>query len=157
MTRCNAPLENLFNAGPRTTIGIGDLGNEIGMGSLPHELVAHSIPGGDQIWCRVGCDHPIVGGVSNWSGAALLGAVALLWPRAPGAMLESLRPEFGRRLLEAAVWEGGAVASDRSGAIPRTHMFVDGQPWSVLEQIHRQIYDLCRHALMAGESQATGT
>ena len=155
MTGCNAPLENLFNAGPWTTIGIGDLGNEIGMGSLPHELVARSIPRGDQIWCRVGCDHPIVGGVSNWSGAALLGAVALLWPRAPGAMLELLRPEFGRRLLEAAVWEGGAVASDRSGAIPRTHMFVDGQPWSVLEQIHRQIYELCRHALLAGEFQAT--
>ncbi|HEY8015681.1 MAG TPA: glutamate cyclase domain-containing protein [Dongiaceae bacterium] len=155
MTGCNAPLEILFNAGPWTTIGIGDLGNEIGMGSLPYELVARCIPRGDQIWCRVGCDHPIVGGVSNWSGAALLGAVALLWPRAPGAMLESLRPEFGRRLLEAAVWEGGAVASDRSGATPRTHMFVDGQPWSVLEQIHRQIYDLCRHALLAGESQAT--
>jgi len=49
------------------------------------------------------------------------------------------------------------VASDRSGAIPRNHMFVDAQPWAVLEQIHRQIYDLCRHALLAGESQATGS
>jgi D-glutamate cyclase len=156
MTDCNAPLEILFDAGPWTTIGIGDLGNEIGMGSLPFELVADSVPRGAQLWCRVACDHPIVGGVSNWAGAALLGACALLWPRGAGGMLESLRPEFGRRLLEAAVWEGGAVASDRSGAIPRTHMFVDGQPWTVLEQIHRQIYDLCRGVLLAGESQATG-
>jgi hypothetical protein len=157
MTDCNAPLEILFNKGLWTTIGIGDLGNEIGMGSLPHELVARSVPRGDQIWCRVACDYPIVGGVSNWAGAALLGACALLWPRGAGAMLESLRPEFARRLLEAAVWEGGAVASDRSGAIPRNHMFVDAQPWAVLEQIHRQIYDLCSHALLAGESQATGS
>jgi len=157
MTDYNAPLESLFNAGPWTTIGIGDLGNEIGMGSLPRELVARSVPRGDQIWCRVGCDYPIVGGVSNWAGAALLGAVALLRPRGAGAMLESLRPEFARRLLEAAVWEGGAVASDRSGAIPRNHMFVDCQPWPVLEQVHRQIYDLCRHALLAGESQAKVT
>jgi D-glutamate cyclase len=154
MTGCNAPLEILFNAGPWTTIGIGDLGNEIGMGSLPYELVAGSVPRGDRIWCRVACDYPIIGGVSNWAGAALLGAVALLWPRGAGAMLECLRPEFGRRLLEAAVWKGGAVASDRSGAIPRTHMFVDCQPWPVLEQIHRQIHDLCRGVLLAAESRA---
>ena len=84
MTDCNAPLEILFDAGPWTTIGIGDLGNEIGMGSLPYELVAASVPRGDQLWCRVACDHPIVGGVSNWAGAALLGACALLWPRGAG-------------------------------------------------------------------------
>jgi choline dehydrogenase-like flavoprotein len=54
-----------------------------------------------------------------------------------------------------ALSRGTSVLGISSGAIPRTHMFVDGQPWSVLEQIHRQIYDLCRHALLAGESQAT--
>jgi hypothetical protein len=74
--------------GALTTIGIGDLGNEIGMGSLPYELVARSIPRGDQIWCRAwaatirsSAAYPI-GRVPP-----LLGAVALLWPRAPGAML----------------------------------------------------------------------
>ena len=81
---CNAPLDRLFAGGPWTTIGIGDLGNELGMGSLPHELVAASVPHGDQMWCRVACDHPIVGGVSNRAAAALLGAVALLWPRGGG-------------------------------------------------------------------------
>jgi hypothetical protein len=148
ITAWNAPLERLFAAGAWTTIGIGDLGNEIGMGSLPYELVARSVPRGAALWCRVACDYPIVGGVSNWAGAALLGAVALLWPRAAGSMLESIRPEFGRRLLEAAVWKGGAVASDRAGATPRPHLFVDGQPWPVLEQIHRRIYDLCCEALV---------
>ncbi|QEX24738.1 hypothetical protein FRZ61_46790 [Hypericibacter adhaerens] len=143
ITNYNAPLERLFNGGPWTTIGIGDLGNEIGMGSLPHDLVAKNIAGGDKLWCHVGCDYPIVGGVSNWAGAALLGAVALLWPGPATGMLDSIRPEFGRRLLEAAVRNGGAVASDRVGGTPRPQLFVDGQPWSVLEQIHEEIYDAC--------------
>jgi hypothetical protein len=58
-------------------------------------------------------------------------------------MLESIKPEFGRRLLEAAVLNGGAVASDRADGIPRPQLFVDGQPWRVLEQVHREIYDAC--------------
>ena len=129
MTRHNAPLDRLFNGGSWTTIGIGDLGNEIGMGSLPHDLVARHIEGGDAALVPRSCDYPLVGGVSNWAGAALLGAISLLWHRPSEAMLDSIRPEFGRRLLEAAVLKGGAVASDRSGGIPRPQLFVDWQPW----------------------------
>jgi hypothetical protein len=143
ITNHNAPLDQLFSSGSWTTIGIGDLGNEIGMGSLPRELVAQHIKGGEVLWCRVPCDYPLVGGVSNWAGAALLGAISLLWQRPPDSMLESIRPEFGRRLLEAAVLNGGAVASDRADGIPRPQLFVDGQPWRVLEQVHREIYDAC--------------
>jgi hypothetical protein len=145
----NAPLEILFAAGPWATIGIGDLGNEIGMGSLPYELVARSVPRGEELWCRVACDYPIVGGVSNLAGAALLGATALLRPHAAGAMLAALRPDFAQRLLEAAVREGGAVASHGPGTIPRPHLYVDGQSWPVLERIHRRIHDLCCDALIA--------
>ena len=147
MTSCNAPLERLFMAGSWTTIGIGDLGNEIGMGSLPYELVARSVPRGDQLWCQVACDHPIVCGVSNWAGATLLGAVALLQSRWTAPMLERMTPAFGRRLLEAAVIDGGAVASDRSGAPPRPCLSVDGQPWPVLERTYRRIHDVCRTAV----------
>src|SRR5271165_4745243 len=35
-----APLDDLFTAGPWDTIAIGDGGNEIGMGALPHGLIA---------------------------------------------------------------------------------------------------------------------
>jgi D-glutamate cyclase len=143
------PLEILFAAGPWATIGIGDLGNEIGMGSLPYELVARSVPHGEELWCRVACDYPIVGGVSNLAGAALLGATALLRPQAAGAMLAALRPDFAQRLLEAAVRQGGAVASHGPGTIPRPHLYVDGQSWPVLERIHRRIHDLCCDALIA--------
>jgi len=146
MTACNAPLERLFTAGAWTTIGIGDLDNEIGMGSLPYELVARSIPRGDQLWCRVACDHPIVCGVSNWAGATLLGALALLESRWASRMLAQIVPESGHRLLEAAVLNGGAVASGRNGAPPRPCLSVDGQPWPVLERTYRRIHDICQAA-----------
>src|SRR5262249_12257744 len=38
-----APLDELFTAGPWETIAIGDGGNEIGMGSLPRELIAQEV------------------------------------------------------------------------------------------------------------------
>ena len=47
-------------------IGIGDGGNEIGMGKIPHETIVKNIPNGDLIHCRVPTDHLIVAGVSNW-------------------------------------------------------------------------------------------
>jgi hypothetical protein len=149
ITRYNAPLERLFCGGPWTTIGIGDLGNELGMGSLPQELVAKNIARGSQLWCRIGCSYPIIGGVSNWSGAALLGAIALLWPGPSNGMLDVIRPQFARRLLEAAVLDGGAVASAYPGAIPRPQLFVDGQPWPVLEEVFREIHDICMGQISA--------
>ena len=146
MSRCNAPLERLFAAGPWTTLGIGDLGNELGMGSLPYELVAGSVPRGEQLWCRTRCDHPIVCGVSNWGGATLLGAMALLQPRWSAAMLDRMVPDFAHRLLEAAVIDGGAVASNHDDPTPRPCLAVDGQPWPVLERTYRRIHDICRSA-----------
>src|SRR6185437_12262084 len=44
ITDDNAPLDELFAGGPWATIGIGDLGNELGMGSLPYDLVSGSVP-----------------------------------------------------------------------------------------------------------------
>jgi len=113
ITAVNAPLDRLFTAGPWATIGIGDLGNELGMGSLPYELVAASVAHGGELWCRVTCDHPIVAGVSNLAAAALLGALALQRPGWSAALLDWLTPDCAGRLLAAAVRDGGAVASQR--------------------------------------------
>jgi hypothetical protein len=59
--------------GGRTTIGIGDGGNEIGMGKLPWETIRRNVPQGGLVACRVPTDYLIVCGVSNW-GAYALGA-----------------------------------------------------------------------------------
>jgi len=61
-----------------TTIGIGDGGNEIGMGKISPNVIGRNIPNGELIACRVPTDHLIVCGVSNWGAYALAAGVALL-------------------------------------------------------------------------------
>jgi D-glutamate cyclase len=72
MSRETAPLHLLFSdpAAKRRwyTIGIGDGGNEIGMGSLPREIIESGIPNGKVIAATTPVDSLIVAGVSNWGG-----------------------------------------------------------------------------------------
>jgi len=77
-----APLHMLFeerqqSAEPMFTIGIGDGGNEIGMGAIPWPLIADNICNGlgGKIACRVATDATIVAGVSNWAGYAIAAGV----------------------------------------------------------------------------------
>jgi hypothetical protein len=64
--------------GGRTTIGIGDGGNEIGMGKLPWSTIRKNVPQGGLVACRVPTDYLIVAGVSNWGAYALATGVRLL-------------------------------------------------------------------------------
>ena len=56
------------------TIGIGDGGNEIGMGKV-FERVAANIQHGSEIACTVPTNYLIAAGVSNWGGNALAKAI----------------------------------------------------------------------------------
>jgi uncharacterized protein YcsI (UPF0317 family) len=83
ITEKMSPAHLLFEAeGRRTagivTIGIGDGGNEIGMGKIPWEIIHKNIPRGGLVACRIPTDHLIVCGVSNWGGYALAAGVRLL-------------------------------------------------------------------------------
>lgn len=68
------PIDELFEIAQRnphiTTIGIGDGGNEVGMGKA-YDSVVKNIPLGKTIACRVSTDFLIAAGVSNWAGYAL--------------------------------------------------------------------------------------
>jgi hypothetical protein len=55
---------------PPITIGIGDGGNELGMGNVI-DLVKEHTPNGPLIACTVPCTHLITCGVSNWGGYAI--------------------------------------------------------------------------------------
>ena len=63
---------------PLTTIGIGDGGNEVGMGKIYETLIQSSIPNAQMIACTVPADHLIICSVSNWGGYALAAAIALV-------------------------------------------------------------------------------
>ncbi|XP_020496942.3 D-glutamate cyclase, mitochondrial isoform X1 [Labrus bergylta] len=75
------PIDNLFIAAEEipgiTTSGIGDGGNELGMGKLK-EKVANLMPSGSLIACDVPADYAITAGVSNWGGYAVACGLYLL-------------------------------------------------------------------------------
>jgi hypothetical protein len=104
-----APLDDLFTAGPWETIAIGDGGNEIGMGSLPRELIAQYVDHGETIACVTPARHLIVAGVSNWGAYALLGALAALRPEWRERLLVCLDEKLDQAVLEATVNNGPAV------------------------------------------------
>ncbi len=105
------------------TIGIGDGGNEIGMGKLPHDLVAENVPNGDLIHCRVATDFLIVAGVSNWGAYALAAGVYVLRGKTPPPDL--FDPDREREILEVMVREGPLV----DGVTGKPTATVDGLSW----------------------------
>ncbi len=105
------------------TIGIGDGGNEIGMGKIPHDTIVKNIPNGDLIHCRVPTDHLIVAGVSNWGAYALAAGVLVLKGITPPPDL--FDPDREREILEVMVREGPLV----DGVTGEQTATVDGLTW----------------------------
>lgn len=130
-----APLHVLFEHGLRRrpglkTIGIGDGGNEIGMGAIPWEDLARRI-GGEapaSIPCRIATDWNLVAGTSNWGAFALAAATLLLKNRVDA--LVPFDEDFHRRLLEQMVAHGPAV----DGMTRCREATVDGLPFATYIQ-----------------------
>jgi hypothetical protein len=139
-----APAHRLFegiaeNRLSVTTIGIGDGGNEIGMGSFPWDVVRRAL-GSDhagRVACRIPTDHTIVAGVSNWGAYALGLAVCRLSSRTDIAARYTT--EAQRKLIETIVTQAGAV----DGVTKRREPTVDGIPLDVylatLEDLRRAL------------------
>jgi hypothetical protein len=141
ITDHTGPAHLLFEAAARrpglVTIGIGDGGNEIGMGKLPREVLARNIPRADRIGCRVPTDHLIVAGVSNWGAYGLAAGVGLLRGAAHDPALFDPRRE--QELLALMVERGPLV----DGVSGRRAATVDGLPFDryarVLEQVGQTV------------------
>ncbi|XP_027529279.1 D-glutamate cyclase, mitochondrial isoform X2 [Neopelma chrysocephalum] len=75
------PIDELFLAAQTipgvTTTGVGDGGNELGMGKVKDAVKKH-IKNGDVIACDVEADFTVVAGVSNWGGYAIACALYVL-------------------------------------------------------------------------------
>ena len=115
----NAPLDTLFLKPPRglTTIGIGDGGNEVGMGNVRSRLLRQG-PLARKIASVVRVHHLVVAGVSNWGA---YGVVAHLSMLARQPLLHTAEEE--RRLVTACVEAGGV-----DGITRRRVATVDGLP-----------------------------
>jgi len=118
-----APLHRAYTKGAWTRIAIGDGGNELGMGSLPHDAVAEIVANGDLIHCGVTADALIVAGTSNWGAAGLVAALAALRPDLDVTHL--LDPAWTKDILEAIVHDAGAV----DGVLREPSPTVDGLSW----------------------------
>ena len=123
LTEWTCPAHSLFEGKSRispTTIGIGDGGNEIGMGKIRWDTIRRNIPNGGLIACRVPTDHLIVAGVSNWGAYALAAGVALLRGQPLPAELFDIEGE--REILRAMVEQGPLV----DGVTGKPTVSVDG-------------------------------
>lgn len=118
------------------TIGIGDGGNELGMGNHMG-VTAQLLAGGQEIAASQRSDWPLVCGVSNWWG---WGIAALLSVEAGRLLLPDRRAETG--LLAAAV---GSGAMD--GITKAAEMSVDNLPLEKHLALLDEITALTRAAL----------
>lgn len=125
ITEFMSPAHLLFEGKPAerawTTIGIGDGGNEIGMGRIGWKTIHRNIPGGGLVACRIATDRLIVCGISNWGAYALAAGVLHLRRQQPAPDLFSAGRE--RSLLQKMVEEGPLV----DGVRGRPTVSVDGQ------------------------------
>jgi hypothetical protein len=129
ITPHTAPVHLLFdanfcNANNITRLGIGDGGNEIGMGNIPWTVIAANIHNGAKIACATTVDYLIVAGVSNWGGYALASGLLLIADR---PLLSSLDSETELEILELMVKQGGLV----DGRLGQRIASVDGIDWSI--------------------------
>lgn len=122
-----ADVSSLFDrlhefCGEAVTVGIGDGGNEIGMGAVPWEELVARLPGEHsvQIPCRIATDWNLLAGISNWGGWALAAAVALAAGRIE--LIDPLTVEWQHELVSRMVADGPGV----DGPSGRAVVGVDG-------------------------------
>ncbi len=115
----NAPIDALFLGASRrvTTVGVGDGGNEIGMGNV-RRRIARAGALARTIASVVKVDHLVVAGTSNWGAYGIVAALSALAGR---PLLHSADEE--RKMIQACV-DAGAV----DGLTRRPEPTVDGLP-----------------------------
>lgn len=125
-----APLHSLFDhvlndRRDIKTIGIGDGGNELGMGLVPWEELVRRLGSemSARIPCRVAADWNLIAGTSNWGGQALATAVLLL--RGKTDILRDFTFEQQEQALQYIVSNGPAV----DGVTRKQEATVDGLPF----------------------------
>jgi hypothetical protein len=119
------------------TIGIGDGGNEIGMGKIPRDIIEANIPLGRTIACRIATDWLIVAGTSNWGAYALAAGFRLL----KGAPLaaEMFDRDHEYRIMESLVHAGPLV----DGMTGTKSVTVDGIGFERYIEPLRKIGTIC--------------
>lgn len=133
ITEWTYPADRLADEARRLgieTAGIGDGGNETGMGRFRTKLES-ILPDYKECLCCVETDYAIAADVSNWGAYALTAALSLLWGSwcGPG-------PGEELKMLEAAE-AAGAV----DGISKKPELTVDGFDISTQDEIIKSLYE----------------
>jgi hypothetical protein len=144
-------LFDLVNKTPAlniTTIGIGDGGNEIGMGKVRERVIRH-VPHGSTIGAVVPTDYLLTCGVSNWGGYAVSAALTLLHLQ---NLQNSLRGAFDKKEIcsqllpspknEIAVLNALCDIGCVDGCTHKAEQSVDGIPFPVHLDLLSKIIDI---------------
>ena len=135
-------------AGGVRTLGIGDGGNEVGMGRVRARVAEH-IPNGARIACTVGTDWLLAASVSNWGGYAVAAALEVLErdrffegggatrsnPHPPSSCVPTVDD------VRAALLASNA-AGVRDGVSGRADGFVDGMSLDAQLEVHRELLEI---------------
>lgn len=143
-----APLERILPAAGRVgtglaaarTVGVGDGGNEVGMGKVLDRVLKSSIPNAEHIACTIPTDALIVAGVSNWGGYALAAGLHLLDPNV-GDLNWSRMEQTEKILLERML-----LAGARDGVTTKLELTVDGIDISVHLSVLHNLFEIALKA-----------
>ncbi|GGD08945.1 glutamate cyclase domain-containing protein [Aquisalinus flavus] len=113
----------LFRNCPWKTAGFADGGNEIGMGKVGIDRIAHYVDKGSTIVSRTKVDYLTLCGVSNWGAYGLLAGLAVALPDRRDLLFQFLSAQTNRKLF-AACKDAGAV----DGVTRRQTSTVDNIP-----------------------------
>lgn len=141
-------VDHLFSEAEKMgvlTIGVGDGGNEIGMGQITEAVMRH-VPYGAMchcpckagIACQSKTDHLVIASVSNWGAygiAAFLSAIT--------EQTEGLHTGDGERILLLEASKNGAV----DGVTGKNTPSVDGLAYRVHANIVELLRDLVGHSI----------
>lgn len=144
VTQQHWPVHLLLQQSQARVLAIGDGGNEIGMGKLSWDWMAHSVPLGAHVACRVPSDWLIVATVSNW-GAYALAATLSYMAGANNCFLRLADPEEERRLWCEVC--GKYRLCDGVTGLPACQgndFCVDGLPWAVHARVLEDIRQMLR-------------
>ncbi len=123
-----APVDALF-LGSAASVGIGDGGNEVGMGKV-YGRIATAVRHGQRVASVVPCSHLVTAGVSNWGAWGLVAALSAL----------TGRPLLHGPATEVALMTGIVAAGAIDGVTGQAALTVDGLPLAehlqMLEALH---------------------
>jgi D-glutamate cyclase len=122
------------------TIGVGDGGNEIGMGAIADAVHRH-VPHGEVLCARLATDVLLPAGVSNWGCYAIQAALAMLTGKPDLAHTAALE----KHLIEAA-----AAAGLVDGNTGKCEATVDAMPIAVHTGIVELLAATVERALRQG-------